>query len=117
MLRKKLAELYQDPKTRLRLELGVIILVLLYAVVLFVGISIGDSADAEVVAAFGIVDAAFLSVFMLELVLKLFALGCKYLQDCLNLIDAIIVVVSFVVMVLEQAKVFGQNARNFYHLR
>ena len=106
MMRQKLQDLYQDPKTRLRLELGVICLVLVYAVVLFVGISIGDSADAEVVAAFQAVDAAFLSVFMLELVLKLFALGCKYLQDCLNLIDAIIVVVSFVVMVLEQAKVF-----------
>ena len=67
MIRRKLQDLYQDPKTRLRLELGVIVLVLAYAVVLFVGISIGDSADAEVVAAFEAVDAAFLSIFMLEL--------------------------------------------------
>ncbi len=43
-----------------------------------------------------IIDIIFLSIFALELAIRLFGIGITYLVDCLNFTDAVIIVVSLI---------------------
>lgn len=47
---------------------------------------------------FWFVDLIFLSFFLLEITVRVFAWGCAYLRDVLNLIDFLIVSVSFAML-------------------
>ena len=43
-----------------------------------------------------LIDLIILSLFLLEILLKLFAYGCSYLRVCMNAFDALVIVFSFV---------------------
>jgi len=47
---------------------------------------------------FWFVDLIFLSFFLIEITVRVFAWGCAYLRDVLNLIDFLIVAVSFAML-------------------
>ena len=59
------------------------------------------------VASFLVLDVIFLTAFMIELGLKLWAFGWReYLANCLNLVDAIIITLSFLLLLVAIAGVF-----------
>jgi len=82
-----------------------IVIVVLYSIVIFFSLAI-DSCTVETWQAMALsqmkyVDTAFLSVFMLELIVKSFAYGAKYYYSFVTVFDAAIVVVSFGFIILE----------------
>ena len=48
---------------------------------------------------FWVVDLIFLSIFIIEICLRLYAWGLTYLKDILNFVDMLIVGISFVMCV------------------
>ena len=55
----------------------------------------------EVTTVLLVFDIAILGLFLIEVSLKIFAFRAKYLLNCLNFFDAIIVVVSLVLSLLD----------------
>ena len=96
-------------------EFIVISTVVIYAIIIFVDLSLAAAAtsvEAEIErddeeetenaweSSFHTLDQVFLTVFLLEILLRLFAFGFDFLYDIMNAVDAIVVVVSFVVVML-----------------
>ena len=107
----------------LLVEMVVTILVLLYMLIMFINLSMGSldvEAMADVIVAppppppapgadeipgcmttpiellFNVLDLIFFTVFLVEILFRLFGFGVNYLRDWINAIDAVVVVVSFV---------------------
>ena len=99
-------------------EVLVISLVVLYAIIIFADLAytaareettVSNSSSVEVVEdsaaarwdeAMKNVDIVLLSVFMLEIMLRLFGFGIEYLKDCINAVDAVVVLFSWIIVLL-----------------
>ena len=93
-------------------EVLVISLVVLYAIIIFADLAytaareettvevVEDSAAARWDEAMKNVDIVLLSVFMLEIMLRLFGFGIEYLKDCINAVDAVVVLFSWIIVLL-----------------
>lgn len=95
-----------------------LIFVLFYFVVVFTTFALDDQKIARLIcgdwitksckedtlnvldAAFYVIDVVFLTLFLLEISVKLLALGCTYLRDWINLADFAIIVVSMLMTIL-----------------
>lgn len=104
--------------TSIAWEMGMLVFVLLYFVVVFVTFGVDDQKIARLICGGWItqscrggtldslenvlntVDFIFLTLFLLEITIKLFGLGMKYLRDWVNLADFLIIVVSMVMTIL-----------------
>jgi hypothetical protein len=106
----------------IRWEMGMLIFVLFYFVVVFLTFAFEDQKIARLLCGgwitqtcktstidvidsiFYVIDLAFLTLFLLEIMLKLFGLGFAYLQDWFNGIDFLIILISLVMTVREHAQ-------------
>ena len=89
-------------------ELLVITLVILYALIIFTDLAFTAARDSEAPEwdeAMRHCDLVLLSVFMLEICLRLFGFGLDYLRDCINVVDAVVVLVSWVITLLPPSMV------------
>jgi len=112
-------------------ELGMLVFVLVYFLVVFVTFALSDVNIARLICttpetetqpangwitedcadetlipldtAFYVVDIIFLALFLVEIILKLFGIGLKYLKDVLNSADCVIIVASIFVTLLVMA--------------
>ena len=50
---------------------------------------------------FLVLDTLFLSFFLLEIALRLFAFGGRYLRSAINVVDALAIVISFTFTMIE----------------
>ena len=89
-------------------ELLVITLVIFYALIIFTDLAYTAARDREAPEwdeAMRHCDLVLLSVFMLEICLRLFGFGLDYLRDCINVVDAVVVLVSWVITLLPPSMV------------
>ena len=89
-------------------ELLVITLVVLYALIIFTDLAYTaarEGAAPEWDAAMRLCDLVLLSVFVLEIGLRLFGFGLSHLRDCVNAVDAVVVLVSWVIALLPPSMV------------
>lgn len=98
-------------------ELIAIVLVTLYAVIIFASLSISaavsdpdddmenDSTYEDWENVFHTLDQIFLSIFLAEIALRLFGFGVNYLCSVVNAIDAAVVIASFVLVMLPREDV------------
>ena len=95
----------------LRFEFFIIFLVLVYAIIIFIDLAVDNSTSEDgnasstesdsVREVFRTFDLIFLPIFMVELVFRLIGEGMAFLHVAINAIDAVVVVVSLVVVLLE----------------
>ena len=108
--------------TSMRWELGMLVFVLAYFVVVFATFAFSDQQIARLICtnevngwittecfegtlapidhAFAVIDAIFLTLFLIEIAVKVFALGKGYLQDVLNGADSFIIAISIIMTYL-----------------
>ena len=89
-------------------ELLVITLVVLYALIIFADLAYTaarEGAAPEWDAAMRLCDLVLLSVFVLEIGLRLFGFGLGHLRDCVHAVDAVVVLVSWVIALLPPSMV------------
>ena len=95
----------------IRFEVAMLAIVLLYSVLVFAQLAMDDPEIEKLLGeggtdiavmhdAFLKVDLCFLVFFTLEIVVKLYGFGAAYLRDLFNLVDAAIVLGSFVITVV-----------------
>uniref|UniRef100_A0A7S3DJI7 Calcium-channel protein CCH1 n=1 Tax=Palpitomonas bilix TaxID=652834 RepID=A0A7S3DJI7_9EUKA len=82
----------------------------------FCGICCGP--NSAVAYYFGIIDKVFITIFTIEMLLKIFALGLilhkgAYLRDPWNWIDCIVVVISLFIWVMEEVAAAGSSSGGF----
>ena len=104
------------------LGLGMLVFVLAYFVVVFATFAFSDQQIARLICtnevngwittecfegtlapidhAFAVIDAIFLTLFLIEIAVKVFALGKGYLQDVLNGADSFIIAISIIMTYL-----------------
>jgi len=100
----------------LQFEVLVIILVLVYALIIFIDLAVvtdsvqGDDSNSTAVMsdnslrdAFRILDLIFLPVFVAELFFRLLGEGVAFLHTTINAVDAVVVVLSLVVVALQDS--------------
>lgn len=102
-----------------KVELMTVALVLLYMVVIVSDIAIPDifyflfECDDQLKdnwrKIFWVIDMGFLSLFMVELSLRVFAWGTLYFRDFFNVADAIIIIGSFAVSIIVFNDVFNTS--------
>ena len=83
----------------------------IYCVLILAWLIISDFQFIELDSILSRVDLLFLTWFLIEISLKLFAIGIRYLYDFWNLFDAIVVIAAFV------TNVTGGKARGLAILR
>ena len=91
-----------------RCEVVVITLVILYAVIIFVDLAYTATlteGDAGWDDAMRHCDIVLLTIFMVEIILRLFGFGLSYLRDCINAVDAVVVIASWVLTLLPPSMV------------
>ena len=84
-------------------ELLVIMLVILYALIIFADLAYTAARDNQAPEwdeAMRHCDIVLLSIFMVEICLRIFGFGLDYLRDCINVVDAVVVLVSWVITLL-----------------
>ena len=84
-----------------RCEVTTLVLVLLYGFLVLVDLAISGLHLAEWEAAYLLIDLIFLCLFLLEVVLRLFAFGLAYMRSLINLVDAFAIIISFAITLLE----------------
>jgi hypothetical protein len=85
-------------------------MVILLCIVIFAELSLSTQIDSNVNLSnfFHYLDFVLLSFFVFEICLKIFAYGHLFLFEFINIFDATVVVVSFILLVLNlQAKIVG----------
>ena len=94
-----------------RFEVAMLAIVLFYSVLVFAQLAMDDPEIEKLLGAGGTditamhdaflkVDLCFLVFFTVEIVVKLYGFGAAYLRDLFNLVDAAIVLGSFVITVV-----------------
>merc|ERR1719424_2143902 len=116
--RKKLRLFFEE----LKVEVTIMVFVIVYALFIFVDLAVATasncveqnvtlaSGDVEIQVVqtktlwdqiFTVVDWGFLTAFVIELILKLYAWGpVTYLKNCLDAFDAAVVVISYAFVVV-----------------
>lgn len=74
-------------------EVGSIVFLLIYAVFVLIVLSMSELINDDLTL--NLIDQAFLSAFLLEIVLKASVQGLPYFLDGFNTFDAVVVIVSF----------------------
>ena len=100
-------------------EAVVISLVILYAIVIFVDLAYTAAREVEASSgeegktadrwddAMKNFDLVLLSIFMVEIIMRLFGFRLEYLKDCINATDAVVVVSSWIIVVMPDSLVRG----------
>ena len=131
--RKRLRDLMDT----LRFELFIIILVCVYAIVLFIDMTVSNSTDPDPVICRSIVaqeipdvisnnqtltticslkddlgvlfwlDLTFLIIFLTEICFRLIGFGFQYLKDPVNAIDTVVVTLAFVISIIDMSSEGG----------
>ena len=78
-----------------------LLLVLVYGVVVLFDLGVQGLALPGWQTAYLVIDLFFVSLFMTEVTLKLFAFGPAFVASVLNLVDASAIVLSFVITLLD----------------
>ena len=100
------------------IELTVIILIVVYALYVFVAIGIEGfiEDDDKAVLALQIVELIILGLFLLEVSLKFIAFRKIYLCDIWNIFDIAVILISIVFVVLE-ILLKDSNISDFFKIR
>lgn len=102
----------------LPVEIAFLVIVAVYALLIFVDLGTNElffpggcgmriqcisprRACAVWLSTFMIIDSIFLSIFMIEIIVRLYAFGWWYLNDCLTSFDAAIIVISLGFCILQ----------------
>ena len=99
-------------------EAAVISLVILYAIVIFIDLtytatrSAKEEGEEDKTAerwdnSMKNIDLVLLSMFMVEIIMRLFGFGLEYLKDCINATDAVVVVSSWIIVVMPDSLTRG----------
>lgn len=100
-LRKRMQVVIESP----RAETATLLLVLVYGLVVLFDLGVqGLVIDGRMDGwkdAFTVIDVTFLSVFMIEVLMRLFVFGPRYFASFLNLVDASAIALSFVITILD----------------
>eukprot|EP00753_Platysulcus_tardus_P009530 PLAT217.21.p2 GENE.PLAT217.21~~PLAT217.21.p2 ORF type:complete len:640 (-),score=383.73 PLAT217.21:136-2055(-) len=91
--RKKVAALCDS----MPFEIVIVILVIAYVIFTFFEMSIDPEFNKQIETELFLIDFVLLSMFMVEIVLKLFAFQLDYLRSWANSLDAAVIVASFIV--------------------
>ena len=86
-----------------RMETMILVLILLYACLVFVNLIFEENYDNNIHITLLRVEVFILIVFIIEISLKFFAFGMAFLKDCSNVFDIFIVVCCFILALLELA--------------
>lgn len=125
-------------------EIVIIVLVLVYAVVLLIDMTISNDADVDDPECYAItnpahilltnqslaekcdlrgdtgvlywLDFGFLIVFLVEILFRLFAFGYRYVLDPINSIDTAVVTVAFIISLLPDEVFQGANFLNLLRI-
>jgi hypothetical protein len=84
------------------IDIAVLILILIYAVIVFMSISFEDTVE-EVETEVLILELVILCFFLIELMLKIYAFRIPFLKDGWNIFDIIIVIICFIMTCIQLA--------------
>lgn len=83
-------------------EIAIMVLIILYAVLVLVDMVLEDDTRESIEYELWLIDLILLCAFALELALKLYAFGTKFLANGWNMFDTIVIVLTIVFAVLEK---------------
>ena len=86
-----------------RMETIILVLILLYACLVFVHLIFEDGYNDDLKLAMLWVEVFILIIFIIEISLKFFAFGIAFLKDWANIFDILIVVCCFILALIELA--------------
>jgi len=93
---------------KLYVEVVIISVVMLYAIVIFAQLIVSDDEmSPEMLEFMTTVDIVFLTIFMVEILIKLYAFGMTFVKDAYNLVDAVVVIASFILTIIASSDVGG----------
>ena len=88
-----------------RCETATLLMILIYGLTVLFDLALeGLSLDVWI-SVYLVVDALFLSIFMIEIMVRLFVFGPRYCSNILNLVDSTVIIFSFAITLVEVAGV------------
>ena len=104
--RKKLQAYLESP----RFELATLTLVLVYGLMVLCDLGVSGLDVPNWKRAVKVLDGIFLSLFLLEVVFRLYVFGAGYLKSILDVVDLLAIVISFLMMLMmDWAKVVDKD--------
>jgi hypothetical protein len=100
--KKKIKERVGEIMKSKLVDITVLILILIYAGIVFMSISFEDTVE-EVETEILILELVILCFFLIELMLKIYAFRIPFLKDGWNVFDMIIVIICFVMTCIQLA--------------
>ena len=88
-----------------RCETATLLMILIYGLTVLFDLALeGLSLDVWI-SVYLVVDALFLSIFMIEILMRLFVFGPRYCSNIFNLVDSTVIIFSFAITFVEVAGV------------
>ena len=85
-----------------KVETVILCLILIYAMIVIIQIMFEEDSD-QISTPILVIEIIILVVFMIEIALKILAMGIVYLKDWWNIFDIIVVLACFIFAILELA--------------